>query len=408
MRNPDCLRWRMLLLTMLCYLFFYTGRHNFGWASRDMAFELNVSYERIGWISFAMLLGYAIGQLIHGHLSDRYSPRHLMTTGALLSVGANIAISFSSSYTVILVLWGLNGYFQSMGWPAGARIITNWWPAGRRGFAFGMYTMAAGASSVLTFLFSVILLNEGWRNLFRVPVLLLGVVSIIFYLFIRNSPYDASLADGLAAESRGKPGWKEGFQVVFRNLRFQVVCLALGFQNMARYGLILWVPLYFQSEWPGDHAPAIWFAVLLPAGMAVGALAFGLLTDKLCRGNREKPIAFGMAMCGVISGALYLLPLSSTGILGCLVFGAGFFAYGPQANFWPLSPDLLGHRFTGTGIGVMNMFAYTFAALGEPLIGALTDNTGDRSVVFAVVAVIALLSAATVLISTKIGQTKQA
>lgn len=49
--------------------FFYTGRHNFGWAAKGMATSLNVSYSYIGWISFAMLLGYAIGQFINGNLA---------------------------------------------------------------------------------------------------------------------------------------------------------------------------------------------------------------------------------------------------------------------------------------------------------------------------------------------------
>ena len=26
-------QWRMLLATMFCYLFYYTGRQNFGWAA---------------------------------------------------------------------------------------------------------------------------------------------------------------------------------------------------------------------------------------------------------------------------------------------------------------------------------------------------------------------------------------
>ncbi|WP_290710836.1 hypothetical protein, partial [Flavihumibacter sp. CACIAM 22H1] len=55
-------QWRMLALTMLCYLFFYTGRHNFGWASKLLAIDLGIAYEKIGWISFSMLIGYAVGQ----------------------------------------------------------------------------------------------------------------------------------------------------------------------------------------------------------------------------------------------------------------------------------------------------------------------------------------------------------
>ncbi len=93
-------QWKMLLATMFCYLFFYTGRHNFGWAAKGMAADLNISFSLIGWISFAMLIGYAVGQLINGNLADHYSPWKMILIGAVLSVAANFAISFSRSYTL--------------------------------------------------------------------------------------------------------------------------------------------------------------------------------------------------------------------------------------------------------------------------------------------------------------------
>src|SRR5690606_10269471 len=126
---------------------FYTGRHNFGWAAKGMAADLGINYSFVGWISFSMLAGYALGQLINGNLADRFNPRIMVPLGALLSVSCNFAISFAGSPAVILVLWAVNGYFQSMAWAPGSRLITNWWGEEERGKAFGFYTMAAGSSS---------------------------------------------------------------------------------------------------------------------------------------------------------------------------------------------------------------------------------------------------------------------
>lgn len=163
----------MLFATMFCYLFFYTGRHNFGWAAKGMSAELGINFEQIGWISFSMLLGYALGQLINGNLADRLQPKMMILTGGTLSICCNLAISFSSSYESILVLWTLNGYFQSMAWGAGSKLIANWWGPAERGRAFGFYTMAAGSSSVLTFLMALLLVqqDQSWRTLFRYPIL---------------------------------------------------------------------------------------------------------------------------------------------------------------------------------------------------------------------------------------------
>ena len=70
----------------------------------------------------------------------------------------------------------------------------------------------------------------------------------------------------------------------------------------------------------------------------------------------------------------------------------GFFVYGPQSCFWALSPEMLGQTYTGTGVGLMNMCAYVFAALGEPLFGYIIDKTGTTSTIFVFIAGICLLS----------------
>lgn len=384
-------QWKMLLLTMFCYLFFYTGRHNFGWAAKPLAVALNISYEKIGWVSFAMLIGYAAGQLINGNLADRLSPKHMIATGGLLSVSANVAISFCTSFTPILILWTLNGYFQSMAWAPGSRIISNWWHNKNKGLAFGMYTLSAATSSIITYLFSIMLVHQGWQNLFRIPVLFLGGAVILFFIFVKNKPSDIDLPDA-DTDHLLQPHWKEAYKTVLSNRKFLIVCLSLGFQSMARYGLIFWVPLYFMNK----GGSQVWTSLLLPIGMATGALSFGFISDRLFNSDRIKSITLGMILCCVVSLTLYFFHFANTLAIGVLVFCAGFFSYGPQGNFWPLSPELLGHRYVGTGVGIMNMSAYLFAAIGEPLMGKLIDITGTKTVIFITVAAIALLSALTI------------
>jgi OPA family glycerol-3-phosphate transporter-like MFS transporter len=387
----------MLLLIMFCYLFFYTGRHNFGWATKQLAQDLHISYENIGWISFAMLIGYAAGQLVNGNLADRFSPKHMITLGGLLSVAANILLSFANNFTTILILWTLNGYFQSMAWAAGSRIISNWWGSHKRGLAYGMYTMAAGASSILTYALSIALVHAGWRNIFRLPVLFLAVAAIIFFIFIRNKPADIGLPDQNDRQDT-PPDWKKSYFTAFTNKRFLLVCISLGFQSMARYGLIFWVPLYFLSK-ESSNAMEIWITLLLPIGMSIGALSFGFISDKIFNTDRFKSITLGMSCCCIVSMLLFFFHAQSALFISIFVFAAGFFSYGPQSNFWALAPELLGHRLVGTGTGIMNMCAYACAAIGEPLMGRLIDISGNRSIIFITVAVIALLSTIFILIA---------
>lgn len=398
-------QWKMLLVTMFCYLFFYTGRHNFGWAAKGMAADLNIPYSTIGWISFSMLIGYSVGQLINGNLADRFSARLMVTLGAYLSILTNIAISFSNSATMIMILWALNGYFQSMAWAPGAKLINNWWNESERGKAFGFYTMAAGMSSMVTYLLSIILLQQGyeWRMLFRLPVLLLLISATAFLIMARDKP---KVKIDPAAPLKPEISWIEQYRIVLRNKKFMVTSLGFGFESMARYGLILWVPVHYLGNNWKENPGNLWVTFLLPVGMAAGALTFGMLSDSLFKKDRIKAIAFGMTVSAFLSLAIYFSPINNLLLGGVLMFLAGFFVYGPQACFWPLSPDLLGSSLTGTGIGFMNMTGYLFAAFGEPLLGHAIDVTGDTNSIFIVVAVLCLLSAISVSSVRRIKQPK--
>lgn len=394
------MQWKMLFITMFCYLFFYTGRHNFGWAAHALAEDLHISFEKIGWVSFSMLMGYAVGQFINGNLADRFSPRVMIPLGGLLSILTNVAISFSGSFPVILILWTCNGFFQSMAWAPGSKLITNWWNKNERGMALGFYTMAAGSSSVVTYFLSILLVQQkqDWQILFRVPVLFLLAALVIFYIVARSKPSDAGYEDIIAPPAAGTAdNWKQRYKVVLSNWRFLVACLAIGFQSMARYGLIFWVPIYFLGGNYKSDPHQIWVSLLLPFGMAMGAFSFGYISDKLFLGNRPASISTGMLICAVVSMTIFLLPVQTSAIAGTLMFLAGFFVYGPQANFWPLCPELLGERYVGTGVGIMNMSAYLFAALGEPVMGKVIDITGNPAMVFFTVAIIAILSCISIL-----------
>ncbi len=388
-------QWKMLLVTMFCYLFFYTGRHNFGWAAKGMATSLNVSYSYIGWISFSMLLGYAIGQFINGNLADRLSARVMVTTGAYLSVLTNIAVSYSDSITVIMILWALNGYFQSMAWAPGGKLISNWWNEEELGKAFGFYTMAAGLSSVLTYLLSIVLLQQGmeWRMLFRLPVLFLLVAATIFLIIARDKPSDAGFIDPVKKDGTSeKISWLTRYRVVLSYPHFLLTSFAFGFESMARYGLIFWVPVHYLGKNWKDNPGNLWVTFLLPVGMAAGALSFGMLSDSLFKKNRIHSIRFGMLMSAVMALLVYVLPANNLLLGGFLMLSVGFFVYGPQSCFWPLSPEMLGRDYTGTGIGFMNMFGYVFAALGEPLFGFIIDWVGNTNIIFVFISGICLLS----------------
>ena len=142
-------QWKMLFAVMFCYLFYYTGRQNFGWAIQGISLEFDVTKQHIGWASAAMLWAYGIGQFINGNLADKYGARRMVVIGGVLSVIMNWATSFATAYWMIVLFWTLNGFSQSLGWAPGSHLVSNWWGVRERGKAFGFYLFAAGPDNFL-------------------------------------------------------------------------------------------------------------------------------------------------------------------------------------------------------------------------------------------------------------------
>lgn len=407
-------QWRILLATMFCYLFFYTGRQTFGFAIPGIEEELGISKPMLGWASAALLWSYALGQAINGNLGDRFGGRRMMSLGAVLSCGLNWVVSFGSSLWTLIVPWSANGYAQSMGWAPGSRVLSNWWSRHERGKVYGLYVFAAGLSSVLAFTTSTIILDLdlGWRWIFRLPVLLLLVGGLGYFVVVRDRPQDLGFAplddedENLESapkvkasapahpqaepESETDSSWSR-YGHVLRNRRFLIASVAIGFQSMARYGLLIWVPVHFLgADWKNSDTK--WISIALPIGMAFGALTSGWISDRLFHSNRSRVIVLFMILAAMSSLGMFFLPKDSpVGI--AVLFLTGFFAYGPQSAFWALCPDLLGRKRAGTGTGIMNTFAYVFAGFGEPLIGWIIEANDETRLVFVVVAVACVCSA---------------
>ncbi len=397
-------QWQMLLAVMFCYLFFYTGRQNFGWAIMGIGIEFDVSKQDIGWVGAGMLWAYGIGQFVNGNLADKFGARRMMALGGILSFAMNLATSFATNYLMVLIFWTMNGFSQSLGWAPGSRLVANWWGAKEWGKAFGFYVFAAACSSILIYFLSIVLLDVyelNWRWIFRLPVLLLLLGCAVFYIVVRDKPEDCGFSaldeDSLAnTHVEEQENSFQRYIGVLKNKKFILACLSIGFQNMARYGLLVWVPLYYLGT-KINESSNVWIALALPVGMALGTIFFGQLSDRFFKSNRSKPIAISMTLAGLTVLLVYVVPKDNVtgGLL--LLFFAGFFVYGPQSCYWPLSPDLLGVRRSGTGVGVMNTFAYAFAGAGEPFIGYMVDITNKENIVFIVTPVICFLSAIIIL-----------
>jgi OPA family glycerol-3-phosphate transporter-like MFS transporter len=391
----------MLLATMVCYLFYYTGRQTFGFAIPGIEDDLGLSKTDLGWASAGLLWAYAVGQAVNGQLGDRFGGRRMMPLGAVLSSALNWVVSFGQTAIGIGLPWMVNGFAQSMGWAPGSRLISNWWSGeNHRGLVYGLYVFAAACSSILAYVTSSTILEMGlgWRWIFRGPVLLLFGVGIVYYFVARDRPRDLGFVNEEGDPDESKNTNKDvdlprepsesaakKYKAVLSNIPFLFGCVAIGLQNLARYGLLIWVPVHFLGpDWKQAGATK-WLSVMLPIGMAAGALANGWISDRIFNRNRSKAIVTFLTLAAVSALVMWRLPLTHPLVIPAL-FTTGFFVYGPQSSFWALCPDTFGTQRTGTATGVMNFFAYLIAGAGEPLIGRLIESQGNTAIVFVVVA----------------------
>ena len=416
LHSPEFLRARRRSLgaVMFCYLFYYTGRQTFGFAIPGIQSELGIDKQTLGWISAAMLWSYAAGQMINGNLGDRFGGRRMMCLGAVASFLLNWLTSFGMGARSLAAAWGLNGLAQSMGWAPGSRLVSNWFTAGERGRAFGLYVFAAGLSSVLSYGTSLIVLDVlhlDWRWIFRLPVLLMLLGGLIVWFVARDRPSDLGFADLRDDADRSQEtaidqetAWQR-YALALSNGRLLLAGLAIGFQNTVRYGLLIWVPVYFLGKDFKDDPVGKWISIALPIGMALGAVTSGWISDRLCGSRRSGVITSFMALAAVSAMVMYWLPPGSRFGVPVL-FLAGFFAYGPQSAFWALAPDLLGRARAGTAVGGKEFLDYAMAGLGEPLIGwmvqhnpfATSPGVENVALVFPIVAAAAGCSAALALL----------
>jgi sugar phosphate permease len=397
-------KWRALIGVTFCYLFYYTGRQTLGFAVSGIQHDYGLSKYEIGWISATMLWCYAGGQFINGNLGDKLGGKAMMIAGAVLSLAANWVFSFGHTFWFFLLAWGANGYFQSMGFAPGSRLLSNWWDHRHRGFVYGVYIGFSGFSSVLAYVFPVLILGTmhlGWIWIFRLAPLSMLLGALVLLLFVSERPEDKRLHPVEPAGGTAPPAvqddWTSAqrYSLVLRNWKLYITGLAIGFQNAARYALVVWVPVHFLGmDWKTSSAliDPKWITVALPIGMALGSLSNSWISDVLFHGRRYVAIVWYMVLASTTAIFMMFVPHASM-IAIALLFLCGFFVFGPASSFWALCPDIFGRRVAGTATGVLNTMSYIFAGIGEPVIGHMIDSTGNTSIIFPIVAGLCAASA---------------
>lgn len=380
--------WLMLLSFGLTYLFFYNGRQNINLVMTQMATDLGSTTAALGVVSSALFWCYAFGQLVSGRLGAFFGYKRFMMVGVVASAVINVIISFQTSIPVIAVLWGLNGFFQSMVWSNGLGVLNKWWPKRNRGFATGLTTAFSGLAQVVTYLTILLALEMnptwGWRAAFRFPMIPMLVMLIAFAMFFKESPEHAGLApfceennsnerdDALLREIEQR-GYLYPYKMLFREPKVIVFCLISAIAGIGRYGLLTWIPTYFSEQMGLSIKDGIFSAILLPFGQACAMFLFPLISDKLLKGKRE-PILV-IASIATFAGMLSFPFIKSAPVASMMLLLLGMSSM-VTGVIWAIAGDIGGRAFASTVVGVLDWSVYMGAALQASLFGFAKDHFG--------------------------------
>src|SRR5215471_19904981 len=119
---------RVLISSIIGYATFYFVRKNLSIAMPFMETGLGIQKSQLGLFLTLHGLLYGVSKFANGFFGDRAHARNLMVTGLAASAVLNVAFGFSSTVFLLGVIWMLNGWFQGMGFPPCARLLTHWFP----------------------------------------------------------------------------------------------------------------------------------------------------------------------------------------------------------------------------------------------------------------------------------------
>ncbi|MQS96089.1 MFS transporter, partial [Escherichia coli] len=115
------------------YMAMYLIRNNFKAAQPFLKEEIGLSTLELGYIGLAFSITYGLGKTLLGYFVDGRNTKRIISFLLILSAITVLIMGFVLSYFgsvmgLLIVLWGRNGVFQSVGGPASYSTISRWAP----------------------------------------------------------------------------------------------------------------------------------------------------------------------------------------------------------------------------------------------------------------------------------------
>ena len=364
-------RWRILESTFLGYAGFYLVRNNFSVVAKDIEGALGYDHSTIGNILAITAISYGVGKFVMGSISDRSDPRKFMALGLLLTALCNFAFSGIGNAHLHMALWGLNGFFQGMGWPPCGRSMGHWFSVRERGVFFSIWNTSHNLGGGIAGLLAAYVAGlYGWQAAFYFPGAMAVIGSAYLFLRLRDTPQsvglppieeykndftEEELVHGLKEEELGTKELL--FDYVLTNRYIWLLAVSNFFAYIVRYSMLDWGPMYLRE---------VKEATLTGGGIAILVMEFGGIPSTIFLGWVSDKVSGRRGMVGTLCMipiviAFAVIALTPPGFLWldmCMLAVIGCFIY-PVINLITIAAlDLTSKKAIGTAAGFIGMFGY--------------------------------------------------
>ena len=385
------------------YLFVYLGRFNFWPISPLVKDDLNFSYLQIGIINVCLLWGFGLGDLFHGRLSEYYGFRVWIALGAITTTLFNLLASFGTSIWSIAIPYGIAGFCNAACWAPGISMIAQWWPRKDRGLALGIIGTASGGSMLLMWwIVGYVGIEFGWRSAFRYPPIIVLILGFVLYFLVRDRPSHAGFQEYIEEDVVSSPPELPGpgkltrlgpYKSLLKNPKFHLASHVKGLENVVKYGLTTWIPLYYFEVGQHSIESTILLTAILPLGYLIAPPVSGLISDRFLDSNRRPMVITSCIASAVVLLLVAIIPPDSSYIGAVLLLLGGLsIGLSPMST---VAVDIAGRDMAATSSGLLDAHGYAYAGLQALLFSIILDMTGSPwNIVFISMAFVRVLSVA--------------
>lgn len=386
-------RLRVFIGIFMGYAGYYLVRKNISLMIPQLEDVYGYTKSQQGMILGATSLCYGISKFMMGWVSDRSNAKVFLTVGligsALISCLYGFVPSLFASYALLIVLMGLNGWFQGMGWAPCGRVMVHWFSVSERGSKMAIWNVAHNVGQSIPALFvslgAVALI--GWTAPMLIPGICALIVAGLSYYFIEDTPasvglppvekYKGESPQTHERHSRHLNARQEFYYYVLYNKYLWCLALANLFIYLARYAVIDWLPSYLiQVRHFSPELAGFSYSLYELAGIP-GTLLCGWMSDRYFQGRRAPAGVLFMVLVTCVLYVYWWLPNDQVVLINACILALGFLIYGPVMLVGLHAIDLVPKSVAGTAAGFTGLFGYVGGATcANALFGWIVENYG--------------------------------